>query len=242
MTGGLTVTHVDAHATTVFSRNRQYIMTFPWSERVLTATNSATLTEGVISEFFNGDRLGEVILTALRGELSFVIATGSADFNTWEKEKADELEQDMHAMIARTPFFWMTIQHEKGCFLMRPNGNSENDRMCKWANELAKDKVRELVKRLGRVLLLSRLLANFPKGVNENNKPKQPSTAMNPSWLWPMDGHAFRAMQHTMDGAAPGVQQRERNVGEGAPRQRRASSQGRQVGLAFLGIPAWVLF
>ena len=187
MTGGLTVTHVDAHATTVFSRNRQYIMTFPWSERVLSATNSATLTEGVLSEFFNGDRLGEVILTALRGELSFVIATGSAAFAPWEKEKADELEQDMHAMIARTPFFWMNIQHEKGSFLMRPNGNSDVDRMCKWANELAKDKVRELVKRLGRVLLLSRLLANFPKGVNENNKPKQPSTAMNPSWLWPMD-------------------------------------------------------
>ena len=148
MTGGLTVTHPDARATTVFSRNRQFILAFPWSERVLQATNPATLTEGVVSEFFSDDRLGEVILTALRGDLTLVIATGSTEFHTWEKEKADELEQEMYAMIACTPSFWLNVQHEDGCFLMRPNGNSDVDRMCKWVNELAKDKVREFVKRL----------------------------------------------------------------------------------------------
>jgi hypothetical protein len=169
-----------------YSCRRAVVPMFPWGDRVVQATNAATLTEGVVAEFFNGDRLGEVILTVLRGDLAMVLATGFPVFHTWEKEKADELEHDMNAMIACTPSFWLDVE-QHGRFLMRPNGTSEVDCMCKSFNELANNKVREFVKRTGRTILLSRLLAKFPEGVNTHNKPKQTNTATNPSWLWPMD-------------------------------------------------------
>ena len=173
-----------------FLRSRPKIILYPWSDDVMNATNAMTLTAAVVSELYKSDRVSEVMLSTLRGEITMVLSTGRAEFQMWEKEAGDELEVELATITASgpltTPRFWKEVVEARGKFLMVQTGTMEDDKMCELFNELAKSKVRECVKQLGRVILVSRLLSTFPKGVNTRGST-QPKNAASPNWLWPND-------------------------------------------------------
>ena len=119
-----------------------------------------------------------------------VLSTGRAEFQIWEKEAGDELEVELRTITASgpltTPGFWIEVVEARGKFLMSQTGTTEGDKICRLFNEQAKKTVRECVKRLGRVILVSRLLSTFPNGIN-TRVSTQPKNAASSNWLWPND-------------------------------------------------------